>query len=228
MVNLLAPIGKNTKKGFTLAEVLVTLAIIGVVAALTIPSLIQRTQDQQFKSAWKKAYSNFAQATNRIIQEKGTNLLNYCATNDNDCIIDEYAKYLGYTKHCYQGDANCWHARNAGTTRYLNGTIFYLWWSDNGGFILSDGTLVNIRWINPNCNDTANGGAYSTPKCGYIDVDINGFKPPNIIGKDIYELLILPDRVIPAPSRCWPGSTSGTNTGWGCSETYILNLDSQN
>ena len=50
------------KKGFTLAEVLITLAIIGVVAALTIPSVIVKTQQQEFKTAAKKAYSVLSQA----------------------------------------------------------------------------------------------------------------------------------------------------------------------
>ena len=50
------------KKGFTLAEVLITLAIIGVVATLTIPSVIVRTQQQEFKTAAKKAYSVLSQA----------------------------------------------------------------------------------------------------------------------------------------------------------------------
>ena len=50
------------KKGFTLAEVLITLAIIGVVAALTIPSVIVKTQQQEFKTAAKKAHSVLAQA----------------------------------------------------------------------------------------------------------------------------------------------------------------------
>ena len=50
------------KKGFTLAEVLITLAIIGVVAALTIPSVIVKTQQQEFRTAAKKAYSVLSQA----------------------------------------------------------------------------------------------------------------------------------------------------------------------
>lgn len=50
------------KKGFTLAEVLITLAIIGVVAALTIPSVIVKTQQQEYRTAAKKAYSVLSQA----------------------------------------------------------------------------------------------------------------------------------------------------------------------
>ena len=43
------------KNGFTLAEVLITLAIIGVVATLTLPSLMSNTQEQQAVTAFKKA-----------------------------------------------------------------------------------------------------------------------------------------------------------------------------
>lgn len=49
-------------KGFTLAEVLITLGIIGVVAALTMPSLITNYQKKQIVIQLKKAYSTFSQA----------------------------------------------------------------------------------------------------------------------------------------------------------------------
>ena len=47
---------------FTLAEVLITLAIIGVVAAMTIPGVILRTNQQEYKSGFKKAISVLNQA----------------------------------------------------------------------------------------------------------------------------------------------------------------------
>ena len=47
---------------FTLAEVLITLAIIGVVAAMTIPGVIVRTNQQEFKTGFKKAVSVLNQA----------------------------------------------------------------------------------------------------------------------------------------------------------------------
>ncbi len=49
-------------KGFTLAEVLITLGIIGVVAAMTMPTLINSTQGAQYKTAYKKALSVMSQA----------------------------------------------------------------------------------------------------------------------------------------------------------------------
>ena len=58
--------------GFTLAEVLITLGIIGVVAAMTIPTLISNTNGAQFKTAYKKALSTLNQAVLMNIAMDGT------------------------------------------------------------------------------------------------------------------------------------------------------------
>ena len=50
------------KSGFTLAEVLITLGIIGVVAAMTIPTLIANTNSAKFRSQFKKSISTLNQA----------------------------------------------------------------------------------------------------------------------------------------------------------------------
>ena len=50
------------KLGFTLAEVLITLVIIGVIAAMTVPTLMNNTNAQEFRSALKKAISGVNQA----------------------------------------------------------------------------------------------------------------------------------------------------------------------
>ena len=58
-------------KGFTLAEVLITLAIIGIVAALTIPSVISNYQQQEFKTGLKKAVSVLNEAIQTNIAQDG-------------------------------------------------------------------------------------------------------------------------------------------------------------
>ena len=58
-------------KGFTLAEVLITLAIIGIVAALTIPSVISNYQQQEFKTGLKKAVSVLNEAIQTNIATDG-------------------------------------------------------------------------------------------------------------------------------------------------------------
>ena len=51
-------------RGFTLAEALITLVIIGVIAALTIPAILVNTEQHEYKSALKKALS----ALNQVIE----------------------------------------------------------------------------------------------------------------------------------------------------------------
>ena len=60
------------RAAFTLAEVLITLGIIGVVAALTMPSLIQRYKDQVLIAQSKKSYSNFMNVLNRMLADTGS------------------------------------------------------------------------------------------------------------------------------------------------------------
>ena len=52
---------KKTFNAFTLAEVLITLGIIGVVAAMTMPTLMNQTNGAQYKAAYKKALSAISQ-----------------------------------------------------------------------------------------------------------------------------------------------------------------------
>ena len=65
----------NKKSGFTLAEVLVTLMIIGVIAAMTVPSLMQSTAQQEYKAALKKSLSMMNQAITMNYALDGVDLL---------------------------------------------------------------------------------------------------------------------------------------------------------
>lgn len=60
------------KFGFTLAETLITLGIIGVVAALTIPTVIEKYQEQVVVNKLKKFYSTFLQAYIMAVNDYGT------------------------------------------------------------------------------------------------------------------------------------------------------------
>jgi prepilin-type N-terminal cleavage/methylation domain-containing protein len=62
-------------RGFTLAEVLITLGIIGVVAALTIPGPVAKYQKKAWQTGLKKEYSMLAQALAQYEFDKGEKLL---------------------------------------------------------------------------------------------------------------------------------------------------------
>ena len=59
------------KTAFTLAEVLITLGIIGIVAALTLPTMINNTQGKELQSQLLKAYSVLQAAINKMNYDEG-------------------------------------------------------------------------------------------------------------------------------------------------------------
>ena len=60
---------KKLTKGFTLAELLIALAILGVIPAFTIPKLLMATQSSKYKSLFKDTISAYSQAIYSSIQD---------------------------------------------------------------------------------------------------------------------------------------------------------------
>lgn len=58
----------NQTTGFTLAEVLITLSIIGIVASLTLPGLIQNNRNKELKTGLNRGYSLINQALDCTMQ----------------------------------------------------------------------------------------------------------------------------------------------------------------
>lgn len=83
------------KKGFTLAEVLITLGVIGVIAALTMPSLIENHQKKVVVSRLQKFYTSINQAIKLSEVDNGScEFWNYPATNGVDSASEFYRVYL--------------------------------------------------------------------------------------------------------------------------------------
>ena len=78
---------------FTLAEVLITLGIIGVVAAITMPTLINNYQKKAAITAAKKAYSTLSQAYTQLVNDNGEGL-SVCSINNSECLGKLFAPYL--------------------------------------------------------------------------------------------------------------------------------------
>ena len=75
------PIKKSFKqKAFTLAETLITLSIIGVIAAMTVPTLMTNINNQQHITALKKAYSNLSNAVKMMAINMGCDTDWSCVT----------------------------------------------------------------------------------------------------------------------------------------------------
>ncbi len=166
------------KNAFTLAEVLITLGIIGIVAAMTLPVLIQKQQDVQFKAAYKKAYSDLSQAFALAIAEDRmpyrVNKYDEQATGKEWDIMKEAFKV---TKECDKNNTyDCW---KPGDT-LCGGSCT----SGNP----SDGISEEGAPREGNVPSFVDASGRSWTLLGvreniYI-VDTNGFKGPNKFGKD--------------------------------------------
>ena len=81
------------KNGFTLAEVLITLAIIGVVATLTLPALMTNTQEQQAKTAFKKGINTLTEAAQMNQAIAGWDYATITSNNTDKSAADDQSLY---------------------------------------------------------------------------------------------------------------------------------------
>lgn len=173
--------------GFTLAEVLITLVIIGIIAAMTIPSLMNKTNEQETVVAVKKAYSVLGQAYQKMVAENGE--INPSTLGDLpvETFGDMFVKQLNVQKVCGTStNEDCFSKENGGAYKYFEGTV----WANMNSFAplykirLNDGMSVAI-YVGNVYESKGNSEALNNVY-GYFCVDVNGDKGPNTLGKDTF------------------------------------------
>jgi len=200
---------EKDKNGFTLSEVLITLAIIGIVAALTIPVLMANYQKVQEVAALKKAYSEITQALNLMTNNLGcpgdlecTGIFKSTgdSLSNNNELGMELKKYFKLAKDCGTNydpsdeSTKCWSDSVSGTydgasersdySSYFGGAYTLL---TADGFAIAAynyGNDCTTNWSPSVPNDTL------SKVCGNLYIDINGNKGPNNVGRDIFVLYI--------------------------------------
>lgn len=220
------------KKGFTLAEVLITLGIIGVVAALTLPSLIQNYKEKATVTAVKESYSIFAQALKMVtIDNPDLSALTdskLSAKENSQIMFKEISKHIKKVKSC-DVDKKC-----MGNTYYLNlnNEKVSNWDTYNN---LVTGVLANGTsfWILSLPASISGEETYA----GQIGIDINGNKRPNKFGVDFFWFTFNKNGELFAGRGEGTGgiygncelspSNSNWSNGYGCSEWIIThgNMD---
>ena len=178
-VNLLA----NVKFGFTLAEVLITLGIIGIVAALTIPGLITKCKEMQYRVTYKKVYSSLNQAMKYAQEDDGVDLTlgntiflpNLSGgvtphTSNVGEIFKYISRYYKSTTTCFDNNADkCWVCEKGESGYIHNGAPDWLGCSKSSyAFIDANGVAYYL---------------YSNSEFPIL-IDVNGNRKPNQLGRD--------------------------------------------
>lgn len=231
--------------GFTLAEVLITLGIIGVVAALTIPALINKTRDLEFKSSFKKIYSQLDQVTRLIANDNNGTIAyaynsSYPATHqcgtytwptNANCLRDLYANYMNVIEKCddqasgyMSTGVNCWTTmRRPDAGAYANGPSEIYRPDSGGGLVLPSGANVVIVYY-PFAALT------TTTARGTVKIDVNGNKGPNVWGRDYFGAYITDNGLVPfgASIDSWGNINQAQACNQGgaeCATKVILNVE---
>lgn len=187
------PLCRSKRIAFTLAEVLITLGIIGIVAALTMPALIGKYQQKALISQLKKSYSTLHNTINLLNVENGVPYECYYSNTDgfhvSECneFYEQFFKKLNIIKTCAVRDKGCraeyknvaqvlaegGKQLNGACSHHVEGSI---------GYNLNDGSILYILSI-----ESDNLG-FNNQNATFIAVDVNGVKGPNRWGYDLFYL----------------------------------------
>lgn len=224
------------KAAFTLAEVLITLGIIGVVAALTLPSLIQNYHEKQRVTQLKKAYSVMQNAFLMAQEEygdvtdwgltitntgekddDGNDILDNSGTENVMNILMKYVEKSKIPQNSYIGYVESIDGRQA----------FWPWEvSADKYFYLKDGTVVSIGWISSlDCN-----GDYQGKKIACSDFWIAFPKKSKMkIGVDVFNFIFTKEGFKPnsttsgAKCNAFEAVGSADTNGRGCTAHALYN-----
>ena len=214
----------NRKAAFTLAEVLITLGIIGLVAAMTLPSLVNKYREQEIITRVKKTYTSIAQALELVQANYGTpgdNSSLFAKGRSSAEITKELSKYFNGARYCEAG-------ANAKGCKNLNYKIKYASLLQSGAtgaqmtnmtgyprIVLNNGVVLAIGTKNSDCADyVVSGNSYNSDgsikknpdgttatwtqtrnNCGIVVFDVNGSRRPNQFGYDAYQINVFKNKI---------------------------------
>ncbi len=163
------------KYAFTLAEVLVTLGIIGVISAMTIPTLVNNYQEQVYVTQLRKVYSDISQAVEKILVESNSvNLRESRLRRDGN---DYLLSFFNTTKTCSSSTITNCFASSYSTRKAASIAASSYVPAYSTCAMLASGTSVCF-------------GQMSSDGNIQVAVDLNGQQGPNILGLDLFSMRI--------------------------------------
>lgn len=210
------------KFGFTLAEVLITIGIIGIVAAITIPTLMTKIEEKNYKSQYKKIFSELNQAL-KLLEEEDSSPILLCGSMNDACFRNQFAKKIKTLHTCDNAIPNKCQAKSTFLNNaeiieniYINAT-----WP---AFMALRGYSVKFRYHYSDCATIDERYKHihgELKNCGWVQVDTNGLSGPNKVGKDIFFLALMQNGFVPRFYTNNHVKDCQKGTGISCSSLYI-------
>lgn len=195
------------KKAFTLAEVLITLMIIGVIAAMTIPTLNVAAHKKVNAEGCKKAFVVLSEAVD--IAKVQDPIANWSFTdNDTTTNFNKIKPYLNIVKECI-GTSGCWikpKALNDGVATNFGDNGYG---SPNISFKTGDGMNIAFDVHGESFNVTR-----KRSDTILFAADVNGDNPPNRVGDDVFIYVLGDNELLPAGNNV-SGNGDCTRAGEG-------------
>ena len=209
---------KIVRSAFTLSEVLITLVVIGVVAMIVIPGIVNNYQEK----SWDVGSKVFERHINEAVRL--FNIENFNKSFDTtEEFMNAFSRYLKMGKICENnaieecfGETFSSTDKNYSTSKYSESADFGLlgWDTETIGFVLNN-SITGLVAYNPGCmfNDIVD----KTSECLGFLYDVNGAKRPNVVGKDIKTYGKIDLNVPALPTFCgtysWDNNTYTTFSG---------------
>ena len=222
------------RNAFTLAEVLITLGIIGIVAAMTLPVLTKKYHESVTINAVQASYSLLQNAYLNLVNDYGSpenwSSQSYVSVMSEN-YLNLFAKQLKFSKLCGRDiTKTCLGNRYVTLSGSLSDIQDSMTTSARG--ILSNGNLIVFYITQANCNRNLGNTKLLQNVCGWVFVDINGQRKPNKIGEDGFYFWIskygmvpigTPDETFEVTSFKTSCSDLSSHYGWGCSAWLLIN-----
>ena len=175
--------GQAARLGFTLAEVLVTLGIIGVVSAMTVPTLMQNHQRKTYVTQLHKVYNELNQVLLQYQTDRNAVNLFEAGLSSQQSVYDLVTNYMKVISSCNTVTEPCFPSASY---KLISGTDVNKGDLDTAqkSFVLADGTSIRIKYGN-----TGNVLLFCL-------VDTNGLKGPNILGRDAFIMYVYKNGLI--------------------------------
>lgn len=214
------------KTGFTMAEVLITLGVLGIVMALTFPTLLGNYQEKEQIARLKQAYSLIDNAFRLAAEEYGTvDTWGTDADTRRLRAMEILPKYLKTAKVCPKNVKGCMgksyktlakETVGGNTNQNVDGAY--------ESILLANGISIWFNTLGQDCTqnlqqwkkDDSQNKASWLKGCFSIYVDTNGPASPNTSSLDLFLFYVVQDGIIPA-------GTASTNNGW----SWVLSAKDQ-